>query len=85
MMFLCRLSSNKGLHCRHVTVMNSGFDYQVCQYYILDMPFLKLYSSYNDLKNDRVERPLTPKEKVRQEKAVQSLNNLKKVARAVGS
>jgi hypothetical protein len=46
------------------------------------MASLKLYSSYNELKNDRVERLLTQKEKLRQEKAVQSLSKIKKVVRA---
>ena len=48
----------------------------------LHMASLQLYSSYNELKYDRVERPLTQKEKLRQEKAVQSLSKIKKVARA---
>jgi hypothetical protein len=46
------------------------------------MAFLQLYGSYSELKHDRVERPLTQKEKLRQEKAVQSLSKIKKVARA---
>lgn len=44
------------------------------------MASLQLYSSYSELKNDRVERPLTQKEKLRQQKAVQSLSKMKKVA-----
>ncbi|MFM9838368.1 MAG: hypothetical protein ACKVOQ_08900 [Cyclobacteriaceae bacterium] len=46
------------------------------------MASLQLYSSYNELKKDRVKRPLTQKEKLRQEKAVKSLSKIKKVARA---
>jgi len=46
------------------------------------MASLQLYSSYSELKQDRVERPLTHKEKLRQEKAVQTLRKIKKVARA---
>jgi len=46
------------------------------------MASLQLYSSYSELKHDRVERPLTQKEKVRQEKAVQSLSRIKKVAQS---
>ena len=45
------------------------------------MASLQLYSSYSELKRDRVERPLTQKEKLRQDKAVQSLHKIKKVAR----
>jgi len=44
------------------------------------MASLQLYSSYNELKKDRVERPLSQKEKLRQKKATQSLNKIKKVA-----
>lgn len=47
----------------------------------LHMASLQLYSAYSELKQDRVERPLTQKEKLRQEKAVQSLSKIKKVAR----
>jgi len=43
------------------------------------MAYLKMYSSYEELKSDRVKRSLTKKEKERQNKAVQSLNRLKKV------
>ena len=45
------------------------------------MPSLQLYSSYDGLKYDRVERPLTQKEKLRQKKAIQSLSKIKKVAK----
>lgn len=44
------------------------------------MASLQLYSSYDELKNDRVERPLTQKEKARQKKATRSLNKIKKVS-----
>jgi hypothetical protein len=46
------------------------------------MASLQLYSSYKELKKDRVERPLTQEEKLRQEKAVQSLSKLKKAVRS---
>ena len=44
------------------------------------MASLQLYSSFDELKNDRVERPLTQKEKLRQKRAAQSLTKIKKVA-----
>jgi hypothetical protein len=43
------------------------------------MASLLLYSSYEELKRDRVERPLTQKEELRQKRAAQSLNKIKKV------
>jgi len=46
------------------------------------MASLQLYSSYSDLKHDRVERPLTQEEKSRQKKAAQSLSKIKKAAQA---
>ena len=42
------------------------------------MPSVKLYSSFEELKADRVKRPLTQQEKVRQEKATESLKKIKK-------
>lgn len=44
------------------------------------MASLQLYSSYDELKSDRVERPLTQEEKARQKKATRSLNKIKKVS-----
>jgi hypothetical protein len=39
---------------------------------------LELYSTFEELKSDRVERRLTKVEKTKQEKATQSLNKLKR-------
>lgn len=44
------------------------------------MAFLKLYSSYDELKKDRAERPLTQKEKNSQKKATRSLRKIQKVS-----
>lgn len=44
------------------------------------MASLQLFSSYDELKMERVERPLTQKEKLRQKKAAKSLNKIKKEA-----
>lgn len=44
------------------------------------MPSFQLYSSFEDLKHDRVERPLTQEERLRQKNATQSLRKIKKVA-----
>lgn len=43
------------------------------------MASLQLYSSYDELKKDRLERSLTQKEKLRQKRATQSLKKIKKV------
>ena len=43
------------------------------------MAYLRLYSSYEELKKDRVERPLTQREKLRQKRAAESLKKIKKV------
>lgn len=44
------------------------------------MASLELYNSYDELKNDRVKRPLTQEEKKCQKKATHLLNKIKKVA-----
>lgn len=46
---------------------------------------LKLYGSFDELKADRVERPLTEEEKLRQEKATESLKKLKPVSDISGN
>lgn len=43
------------------------------------MASLQIFSSYDELKKDRLERSLTQKEKLRQKKATQSLKKIKKV------
>ncbi len=43
------------------------------------MASLQLYSSYDELKKDRVERTLTQAEKLRQKKTSQSITKIKKV------
>jgi hypothetical protein len=42
------------------------------------MTSVQFYTSYNELKHDRVQRTLTQKEKARQKKAVISLQKIKK-------
>jgi hypothetical protein len=42
------------------------------------MASVQVYTSIEDLKADRVKRPLTQKEKLRQQAAARTLNNLKK-------
>lgn len=43
------------------------------------MASIQLFSSYDELKKDRLERSLTQKEKLGQKKATQSLKKIKKV------
>lgn len=43
------------------------------------MPSLQFYSSFDELKADRVERTLTSEEKVRQKNATQSLRKIKRI------
>lgn len=43
------------------------------------MASIQLYSSFDELKKDRLERSLTQKEKLRQKNATQSLKKIKKV------
>lgn len=42
------------------------------------MASIQLYSSYDELKKDRIERPLTQKQNLRQKRAAQSLKKIKK-------
>ena len=43
------------------------------------MTSIQLYSSYDELKKDRIKRSLTQEEKLRQKRAAQSLKKIKKV------